>query len=64
MKALMTKAQWQTLKNVEADGLIRLQDDFIAVTDLGKPYIRTISAVFDPTVDINISKQGLFSTSI
>ena len=63
-KANMTSEQWRTLRNIEQDGLIIIADDHINITTIGKPYIRTICAVFDPTVDITINQQGLFSTSI
>ena len=64
MKDLMTPKQWETLRNVESDGLITVNNDQLVITDLGKPYIRTISAVFDPTVDITEIRQGMFSSSI
>jgi len=60
----MTAEQWDTLKNIEEDGLIELSDEQVLITVTGKPYIRTICAVFDPTVDITINQKGLFSTSI
>ena len=63
-KSNMTAEQWDTLRNIEEDGLIELSDEQVIITVKGKPYIRTICAVFDPTVDITINQKGLFSTSI
>ena len=63
-KSNMTAEQWDTLRNIEEDGLIELSDEQVLITVKGKPYIRTICAVFDPTVDITINQKGLFSTSI
>ena len=64
MQAIMTEKQWATLRDIEHDGLISLTEDHIQIKEEGKPYIRTICAVFDPTIDISINQQGLFSTSI
>jgi oxygen-independent coproporphyrinogen-3 oxidase len=64
MRSIMNTRQWDTLKDIELDGLITLRDNHIQITEKGKPYIRTICAVFDPTVDITATKQEMFSKSI
>ena len=64
MSSIMTTRQWDTLKDIELDGLISLRDNHIQITENGKPYIRTICAVFDPAVDITATKQEMFSKSI
>ncbi len=64
IRSIMTTRQWDTLLDIEQDGLISLQKNHIQITEKGKPYIRTICAVFDPTVDITAAQQQMFSKSI
>ncbi len=64
IRSIMTTRQWDTLLDIEQDGLISLQKNHIQITEKGKPYIRTICAVFDPTVDITVTQQEMFSKSI
>lgn len=52
------------LQDLEKDGLVELFDSTVRVTDLGKIFIRNISAAFDPFLTENKNEKPMFSQSI
>ncbi|TBX67548.1 oxygen-independent coproporphyrinogen III oxidase [Flavobacterium silvisoli] len=52
------------LAEMEKDGLVRLYEDHITVTDKGKPFVRNICMAFDLKLQRNVPKTQLFSMTI
>lgn len=45
--AVTFAAEWEALKGLEDDGLVRLRDQVVEVTPLGRIFVRNIAMVFD-----------------
>ncbi len=52
------------LSEMEKDGLVRLYENHITVTDKGKPFVRNICMAFDLKLQRNVPKTQLFSMTI
>ena len=52
------------LEDMQNDGILEQFNGFVRVTENGKPFIRNICMVFDPTLHQNTKTEKLFSATI
>ena len=54
----------QRLGPLEADGLVEYRDEYIAVTEIGKSFLRNICMAFDQRLHQSKEREQLFSQAI
>lgn len=54
----------QQLKEMETDGLIKIEENKLKVTKSGKPFLRNICMAFDLRLKRNAPKTQLFSMTV
>ncbi|MFN3588580.1 MAG: coproporphyrinogen III oxidase, partial [Spirosomataceae bacterium] len=52
------------LEDMQNDGILEQFNGFVRVTEIGKPFLRNICMVFDPSLHQNTKTERLFSATI
>ena len=58
------KEKLAALKEMEGDGLLKLEGNHLKITQIGEAFNRRICAVIDPFVDLSLSTEDAFSEAI